>query len=67
MEFVDYEVWQIILILVLGTAFFPLQSCMNHSCEPNAKAFKREEVHSEHLCRASYLFVIMLCSDWKKD
>lgn len=26
-----------------GTAFFPLQSCMNHSCEPNAKAFKREE------------------------
>lgn len=28
----------------LGTAFFPLQSCMNHSCCPNAKAFKREEV-----------------------
>ncbi|XVF01825.1 hypothetical protein REPUB_Repub04eG0122800 [Reevesia pubescens] len=27
-----------------GTAFFPLQSCMNHSCCPNAKAFKREEV-----------------------
>ncbi|KAH0926721.1 hypothetical protein HID58_018977 [Brassica napus] len=26
-----------------GTAFFPLQSCMNHSCCPNAKAFKREE------------------------
>ncbi|CAK9315588.1 unnamed protein product [Citrullus colocynthis] len=26
-----------------GTAFFPLQSCMNHSCYPNAKAFKREE------------------------
>ncbi|CAH9071938.1 unnamed protein product [Cuscuta epithymum] len=26
-----------------GTAFFPLQSCMNHSCKPNAKAFKREE------------------------
>ncbi|CAN8270382.1 unnamed protein product [Cochlearia groenlandica] len=26
-----------------GTAFFPLQSCMNHSCVPNAKAFKREE------------------------
>lgn len=26
-----------------GTAFFPLQSCMNHSCLPNAKAFKREE------------------------
>ncbi|XP_059661050.1 histone-lysine N-methyltransferase ATXR2 [Cornus florida] len=26
-----------------GTAFFPLQSCMNHSCHPNAKAFKREE------------------------
>ncbi|KAG5545510.1 hypothetical protein RHGRI_017865 [Rhododendron griersonianum] len=26
-----------------GTAFFPLQSCMNHSCHPNARAFKREE------------------------
>ncbi|XP_010240963.1 PREDICTED: histone-lysine N-methyltransferase ATXR2 isoform X2 [Nelumbo nucifera] len=26
-----------------GTAFFPMQSCMNHSCHPNAKAFKREE------------------------
>lgn len=26
-----------------GTAFFPIQSCMNHSCCPNAKAFKREE------------------------
>lgn len=26
-----------------GTAFFPLQSCMNHSCHPNAKAFKRDE------------------------
>jgi len=26
-----------------GTAFFPLQSCMNHSCQPNARAFKREE------------------------
>ncbi|KAK3404552.1 hypothetical protein EUGRSUZ_K00860 [Eucalyptus grandis] len=26
-----------------GTAFFPFQSCMNHSCHPNAKAFKREE------------------------
>ncbi|KAF9589061.1 hypothetical protein IFM89_018323 [Coptis chinensis] len=26
-----------------GSAFFPLQSCMNHSCRPNAKAFKREE------------------------
>lgn len=25
-----------------GTAFFPLQSCMNHSCCPNAKAFKSE-------------------------
>ncbi|XP_020976992.1 histone-lysine N-methyltransferase ATXR2-like isoform X2 [Arachis ipaensis] len=23
--------------------FFPLQSCMNHSCSPNAKAFKRDE------------------------
>ncbi|KAI8551883.1 hypothetical protein RHMOL_Rhmol06G0221500 [Rhododendron molle] len=27
----------------VGTAFFPLQSCMNHSCHPNARAFKREE------------------------
>jgi hypothetical protein len=26
-----------------GTAFFPLQSCMNHSCCPNAKAYKRDE------------------------
>ncbi|KAL3635496.1 Histone-lysine N-methyltransferase atxr2 [Castilleja foliolosa] len=26
-----------------GSAFFPLQSCMNHSCVPNAKAFKRDE------------------------
>ncbi|KAL4585170.1 hypothetical protein LXL04_009785 [Taraxacum kok-saghyz] len=26
-----------------GTAFFPLQSCMNHSCCPTAKAFKRDE------------------------
>ncbi|KAM0937072.1 putative [histone H3]-lysine(4) N-trimethyltransferase chromatin remodeling SET family [Dioscorea sansibarensis] len=26
-----------------GTAFFPLQSCMNHSCAPSAKAFKRDE------------------------
>lgn len=30
--------------LLSGTAFFPLQSCMNHSCCPNAKAFKRDEV-----------------------
>lgn len=29
--------------LCQGTAFYPLQSCMNHSCYPNAKAFKREE------------------------
>ncbi|KAI7741890.1 hypothetical protein M8C21_005436 [Ambrosia artemisiifolia] len=27
-----------------GTAFYPIQSCMNHSCCPNAKAFKREEI-----------------------
>ncbi|RYR73386.1 hypothetical protein Ahy_A02g007729 [Arachis hypogaea] len=27
-----------------GTAFFPLQSCMNHSCGPHAKAFKRDEI-----------------------
>ncbi|KAJ1698168.1 hypothetical protein LUZ63_006680 [Rhynchospora breviuscula] len=26
-----------------GTAFFPIQSCMNHSCCPNAKAFKRDQ------------------------
>lgn len=26
-----------------GSAFFPLQSCINHSCEPNCKAFKREQ------------------------
>ncbi|KAF6159260.1 hypothetical protein GIB67_032031 [Kingdonia uniflora] len=26
-----------------GSAFFPLQACMNHSCVPNAKAFKRDE------------------------
>ncbi|BBN16381.1 protein MpATXR10 [Marchantia polymorpha subsp. ruderalis] len=26
-----------------GTGFFALQSCVNHSCRPNAKAFKREE------------------------
>lgn len=26
-----------------GTAFFPIQSCMNHSCCPTAKAFKRDE------------------------
>lgn len=26
-----------------GTAFFPIQSCLNHSCLPNLKAFKRDE------------------------
>lgn len=26
-----------------GSGFFPLQSCINHSCEPNCKAFKREQ------------------------
>ncbi|XP_071721972.1 histone-lysine N-methyltransferase ATXR2-like [Rutidosis leptorrhynchoides] len=26
-----------------GSAFYSLQSCMNHSCCPNAEAFKREE------------------------
>eukprot|EP00249_Psilotum_nudum_P005061 c18541_g1_i1 orf=230-1696(+) len=26
-----------------GTALFPIQSCINHSCCPNAKAFKRDE------------------------
>ncbi|KAM3745074.1 hypothetical protein ACB098_06G098600 [Castanea mollissima] len=32
-----------------GTAFFPLQSCINHSCCPNAKAFKREELICCHV------------------
>ncbi|XP_073150876.1 histone-lysine N-methyltransferase ATXR2 isoform X2 [Henckelia pumila] len=31
-----------------GTAFFPLQSCINHSCIPNAKAFKRDEGWPSH-------------------
>lgn len=39
-------------MIVLGTAFFPLQSCMNHSCRPNAKAFKREEV-----CKPEVVYV----------
>ena len=26
-----------------GTAFYALQSCMNHSCSPNAHAMKRDE------------------------
>lgn len=26
-----------------GTAFYALQSCVNHSCCPNAHAFKRDE------------------------
>lgn len=30
-------------IFCQGSAFYPLQSCMNHSCCPNARAFKREE------------------------
>jgi len=38
----DKSMW--LLNVILGTAFFPLQSCMNHSCCPNAKAFKRDEV-----------------------
>eukprot|EP00850_Spirogloea_muscicola_P019088 SM000183S03982 [mRNA] locus=s183:115366:117396:+ [translate_table: standard] len=29
---------------VARTAFYVLQSCVNHSCEPNAHAFKRAEV-----------------------
>ena len=29
--------------LCLGNAFYSLQSCINHSCVPNAHAFKREE------------------------
>lgn len=35
--------------VLLGTAFYSLQSCMNHSCTPNAKAFKREEVYKVHI------------------
>ncbi|XP_020102311.1 histone-lysine N-methyltransferase ATXR2 [Ananas comosus] len=31
-----------------GTAFFPIQSCMNHSCCPNANAFKRDEDKDGH-------------------
>jgi hypothetical protein len=27
-----------------GSAFFALQSCINHSCIPNTKAFKRDQV-----------------------
>jgi hypothetical protein len=27
-----------------GSAFFALQSCINHSCTPNTKAFKRDQV-----------------------
>jgi hypothetical protein len=26
-----------------GSAFFALQSCINHSCTPNTKAFKRDQ------------------------
>ena len=26
-----------------GNAFYTLQSCLNHSCVPNAHAFKRDE------------------------
>ncbi|CAI0460674.1 unnamed protein product [Linum tenue] len=26
-----------------GTGFYPIQSCMNHSCCPNSRAFKRDE------------------------
>jgi hypothetical protein len=39
-----------------GTAFFPLQSCMNHSCCPNAKAFKRDEVCGQKLSWFHLLF-----------
>jgi hypothetical protein len=27
----------------LGNAFYSLQACLNHSCVPNARAFKREQ------------------------
>jgi hypothetical protein len=46
-----------------GTAFFPLQSCMNHSCCPNAKAFKREEVSFLHL-RPLYGLQILRIEDF---
>ncbi|EFH50694.1 predicted protein [Arabidopsis lyrata subsp. lyrata] len=39
-----------------GTAFFPLQSCMNHSCRPNAKAFKREEDKEKQVLRVLWVF-----------
>ncbi|KAG0566079.1 hypothetical protein KC19_7G037000 [Ceratodon purpureus] len=31
-----------------GSGFYTLQSCMNHSCRPNAKAFKRDEDRDGH-------------------
>ncbi|CAM6129140.1 unnamed protein product [Calypogeia fissa] len=31
-----------------GSGFFVLQSCINHSCQPNAKAFKRDEDRDGH-------------------
>ncbi|GAQ91639.1 hypothetical protein KFL_008230040 [Klebsormidium nitens] len=31
-----------------GTAFYMLQSCANHSCAPNARAFKREQDVNGH-------------------
>jgi len=31
-----------------GSGFYALQSCMNHSCRPNAKAFKRDEDRDGH-------------------
>lgn len=31
-----------------GSAFYTLQSCMNHSCRPNARAFKRDEDRDGH-------------------
>lgn len=35
---------------VAGSGFYALQSCLNHSCRPNAKAFKRDEVsHSVYV------------------
>ncbi|RRT81781.1 hypothetical protein B296_00009307 [Ensete ventricosum] len=37
-----------VLLSCPGTGFYPLQSCMNHSCCPNAKAFKGDEVKNWH-------------------
>ena len=30
-----------------GSCFYALQSCLNHSCAPNAHAFKRKDVDTD--------------------